>query len=180
MSLPRPTVPTSGLAPSTFTLWPAALSRSATSRRVLSKAVSSSTSTGEVNPTREIPAIRAFQIATRSRRIRPSKPSRPPPRIMRRTAARIRQGDCGYASGPASLILTEQRRRVGSLGPGLTSDSADAVRVVLRDDLSAGPQVYGTSQRCRPDLPSLDWRPGFIVPTGQRCVPSLNLRKGWL
>jgi hypothetical protein len=32
------------------------------------------------------------------RRIRPSKPSRPPPRIMRLTAARIRQGDCeGYA-----------------------------------------------------------------------------------
>ena len=27
------------------------------------------------------------------------------------------------------------------LGPGLTSDSADAVRAVLRDDLSAGPQV---------------------------------------
>jgi len=45
------------------------------------------------------------------------------------------------ASGPASLILTEQGRRVGSLGPGLTSDSADAVRAVLRDDLSAGPQV---------------------------------------
>ena len=45
------------------------------------------------------------------------------------------------ASGPASPILTEQGRRVGSLGPGLTSDSADAVRAVLRDDLSAGPQV---------------------------------------
>ena len=45
------------------------------------------------------------------------------------------------ASGPASLVLIEQGRRVGSLGPGLTSDSADAVRAVLRDDLSAGPQV---------------------------------------
>ena len=45
------------------------------------------------------------------------------------------------ASGAASLILTEQGRSVGSLGPGLTSDSADAVRAVLRDDLSAGPQV---------------------------------------
>ena len=60
------------------------------------------------------------------------------------------------ASGAASLILTEQGRSVGSLGPGLTSDSADAVRAVLRDDLSAGPQVYGTCQRCRPDLPGLD------------------------
>ena len=45
------------------------------------------------------------------------------------------------ASGAASLILTELGRSVGSLGPGLTSDSADAVRAVLRDDLSAGAQV---------------------------------------
>jgi hypothetical protein len=70
------------------------------------------------------------------------------------------------ASGAASLILSDQGRRVGSLGPGLTSDSADAVRAVLRDDLSAGPQFYGTCQRRRLDLPSLDWRPGFTVPTG--------------
>jgi hypothetical protein len=33
-------------------------------------------------------------------------------------------------------------RRVRGLGPGLTSDSADAVRVVLRNDLSAGSQVF--------------------------------------
>jgi len=33
-------------------------------------------------------------------------------------------------------------RRVGGLGPGLTSDSADAARAVLRDDLSAGSQVF--------------------------------------
>jgi len=52
--------------------------------------------------------------------------------------------------------LTELGRSVGSLGPGLTSDSADAVRAVLRDDLSAGAQVYGTCQRCRSDLPGLD------------------------
>ena len=45
------------------------------------------------------------------------------------------------ASGLASLVLTGYGRRVGILGPGLTSDSADAVRAVLRDDLSAGPQV---------------------------------------
>jgi len=73
------------------------------------------------------------------------------------TCVHIGREDVDNGSGPASLILTEQGRRVGSLGPGLTSDSADAVRAVLRDDLSAGPQVlYGTSQRCRPDLPSLD------------------------
>src|SRR5258708_14299514 len=43
----------------------------------------------------------------------------------------------------------------GAWGPGLTSESADAARAVLRDDLSAGPQVYGTRQRCRPDLRGL-------------------------
>jgi hypothetical protein len=32
----------------------------------------------------------------------------------------------GSASGPASPILTEQGRRVGSLGPGLACESADA------------------------------------------------------
>ena len=46
------------------------------------------------------------------------------------------------ASGPASPILTEYGRRVGSLGPGLTSDPADAARAVLRDDPSAGSQVF--------------------------------------
>jgi hypothetical protein len=46
------------------------------------------------------------------------------------------------ASGPAFPILTEYGHRVGSLGPGLTSESADAVRAVLRDDPPAGPQVY--------------------------------------
>jgi hypothetical protein len=60
------------------------------------------------------------------------------------------------ASGAASLVLTERGRSVGGLGPGLTSDSADAVRAVLRDDLPAGPQVYGTCRRCRSDLPGLD------------------------
>ena len=83
-----------------------------------------------------------------------------------------------YASGAASLILTEQGRSVGSLGPGLTSDSADAVRAVLRGALSAGPQVYGTHRRCRSDLPVLCKRPGFTGPTASGCVPSLNLRKG--
>ena len=69
----------------------------------------------------------------------------------------IGREDVGSASGsgPASAVLAWYRRRVGGLGPGLTSESADAARAVLRDDLSAGPQVYGTRQRCRPDLPGL-------------------------
>jgi hypothetical protein len=46
-------------------------------------------------------------------------------------------------------------RSVGSLGPGLTSGSADAARAVLRDDLPAGSQIPGTCRRCRPDLPGL-------------------------
>jgi hypothetical protein len=46
------------------------------------------------------------------------------------------------ASGPASPVLTGYGRRAGGLGPGLTSDSADAARAVLRDDLSAGSQVF--------------------------------------
>ena len=72
------------------------------------------------------------------------------------------------ASGPASPVLAGYGRKVGSLGPGLTSDSADAVRAVLRDDLSAGPQVYGTRRRCRSDLPGLCKRPGFTGPTLSR------------
>ena len=48
----------------------------------------------------------------------------------------------GSASGAASLILTWRARSVGSLGPGLTSESADAARVVLRNDLPAGSQFF--------------------------------------
>ncbi len=44
------------------------------------------------------------------------------------------------ASGPASPVLRWYGRRVGGLGPGLTSYSADAAGVVLRNDLSAGPR----------------------------------------
>jgi len=82
------------------------------------------------------------------------------------------------ASGPASPVLSGYGRRVGSLGPGLTSDSADAVRAVLRDDLPAGPQVYGTCRRCRSDLPDLGKRPGFTGPGGQRVRAIPHLRKG--
>ena len=82
------------------------------------------------------------------------------------------------ASGPAFPVLSGYGRRVGSLGPGLTSEAADAVRAVLQDDPSAGPQVYGTHRRCRSDLPVLCKRPGFTGPAASGCVPSLNLRKG--
>jgi hypothetical protein len=48
----------------------------------------------------------------------------------------------GSASGLASLILTEQGRRVGGLGPGLTSESADALSGCPANDSSAGSQVF--------------------------------------
>src|SRR5712691_9219857 len=44
------------------------------------------------------------------------------------------------ASGPASPVLRWYGRRVGGLGPGLTSYSADAAGVVVRSDLAAGPR----------------------------------------
>ena len=63
-------------------------------------------------------------------------------RKTRRPPFRFGRESVGEAAGPASLALTWRGRRVRGLGPGLTSDSADAVRVVLRNDLSAGPQVF--------------------------------------
>src|SRR6266487_5073967 len=76
--------------------------------------------------------------------------------------------DVDCASGPASPVLCWWGRSVGGLGPGLTSESADAARAVLGNDLSAGPQVNGTHRRCRSDLPGLGKRPGFTGPGGQR------------
>ena len=64
------------------------------------------------------------------------------PAADRATSDIIGRETVDSASGPASPVLTGHGHRVGSLGPGLTSESADAVRAVLRDDLSAGPQVY--------------------------------------
>src|SRR5260370_6642897 len=65
---------------------------------------------------------------------------------------------------PAPALLPRLWRGTGvasgAWGPGLTSESADAARAVLRDDLSAGPQVYRTRQRCPPDLPGLGRGPG--------------------
>src|ERR1035441_8825542 len=59
----------------------------------------------------------------------------PRPRILGRE-------DVGSASGPASVVLRWCGRKVGNLGPGLTSESADAARAVLRNDLSAGSQFF--------------------------------------
>src|SRR6266496_2810507 len=82
------------------------------------------------------------------------------------------------ASGPASLALLWWGRRVGGLGPGLTSESADAARAVLRNDLSAGPRFCGTHRRCRSDLPGLGKRPGFSGSGGQRVRAIPQPRKG--
>ena len=48
----------------------------------------------------------------------------------------------GSASGAASPMLIWRGRMVRSLGPGLTFESADAARAVLRNDLSAGSQFF--------------------------------------
>jgi hypothetical protein len=68
-------------------------------------------------------------------------------------------------------------RGVGGLGPGLTSESADALSGCPANDSSAGPRfLSGTHRRCRPDLPVLCKRPGFTGPAG--CVPPLQPEKG--
>ena len=62
----------------------------------------------------------------------------------RQVPARTRIGreDVGSASGPASPVLSWWGRSVGNLGPGLTSESADAASGCLANDLSAGPQFF--------------------------------------
>src|SRR5580693_3854662 len=55
---------------------------------------------------------------------------------------RVGREDVDSASGPASPILTEYGRRVGGLGPGLTSESADALSGCPANDSSAGSQVF--------------------------------------
>src|SRR6266704_1112069 len=81
------------------------------------------------------------------------------------------------ASGPASPVLRWYGRRVGGLGPGLTSYSADAAGVVLRNALSAGPRFLWHP----PALPVCSaWpgqRPGFTGPTASGCVPPLQPEK---
>ena len=76
------------------------------------------------------------------------------------------------ASGPGFLaVLRWCGRRVGSLGPGLTSESADAARAVLRDDRRPGPGSSWHPPACRSDLPVLGKRPGFTGPAASGCVP---------
>ncbi len=100
------------------------------------------------------------------------------PTVRHQTGARIGREDVGSASGPASVVLRWCERRVGGLGPGLTSESADAARVVLRNDLSAGIQGFpaptGTA-----GLICLAWTRGrgFTGPTASGCVPPLNAEK---
>src|ERR1035441_1292240 len=82
------------------------------------------------------------------------------------------------ASGPASPVLTGYGNSVGSLGPGLTSESAGAVRAVLRDDLPAGPQVRAPAGGAGLIRPAWTRGWGSRGPAASGCVPSLNLRKG--
>jgi hypothetical protein len=63
---------------------------------------------------------------------------------------------------------------VKGLGPGLTSESADAARVVLGNDLSAGPQSLAPTGAA--GLICLAWERGrgSQVRAASGCVPSLN------
>ncbi len=72
------------------------------------------------------------------------------------------------------------RRGVGSgvLGPGLTSESADAASgCAARRSAGRVPGFPGTHRRCRSDLPVLCKRPGFTGPRASGCVPSLQPEK---
>ena len=79
--------------------------------------------------------------------------------------------------GASLPVLRWYGHRVGSLGPGLTSESADAARVVLRNDLSAGPQFLAPTGGA--GLICLAWTRGrgFTGPTASGCVPSLQPEK---
>src|ERR1035441_9289644 len=82
------------------------------------------------------------------------------------------------ASGPASPVLTGYGNSVGSLGPRLTSESADAVRAVRRAGLPAGPQVRAPTGGAGLIRPAWTRGWGSRGPAASGCVPSLNLRKG--
>src|SRR6266536_6160796 len=57
-----------------------------------------------------------------------------------RSLQSIGRESVGSASGPASPVLRWCGRRVGSLGPGLTSDSADAARLSCETICRPGPR----------------------------------------
>jgi hypothetical protein len=63
-------------------------------------------------------------------------------------------------SGPASVVSGWCGRRVGGLGPGLTSESATPLGLSCERLAGRAPGL-GTRRRCRPDLPGLGKRPGF-------------------
>src|SRR5437660_1156608 len=69
-------------------------------------------------------------------------------------ALRVGREDGDRASGPACAVLRWCGRRVGSLGPGLTSESADALSGCPANDSSAGSQVSGTHRRAGLICPS--------------------------
>jgi hypothetical protein len=79
----------------------------------------------------------------------------------------------GSASGPASPVSTWWGRSVGGLGPGLTSESADAVRAVLGIDLSAGPRLMAPTGAA--GLICLAWEEAGVARSGRpagACHPS--------
>jgi hypothetical protein len=89
--------------------------------------------------------------------------------------------DVGSASGPAYTVLQRCRRRVGGLGPGLTSESADALSGCPANDSSAGSQVFvAPTGGAVPICPSCARGRGSQVrrPAGA-CHPSTS-GKGWL
>ena len=84
----------------------------------------------------------------------------------------------GSASGPASPVLTWFGRRVGSLGPGLTSESADAVSgCPAKRSVGRVPGFLAPTGIA--GLICLAWirGRGFTGSTASGCVPSLNHRK---
>jgi hypothetical protein len=91
---------------------------------------------------------------------------------------RLGREDVSSASGPASLVLTWWGRSVGGLGPGLTSESADAARAVLITICRPGPRFMAPTGAA--GLICLAWARGrdSQVRAASECVPSLNLRKG--
>ena len=91
----------------------------------------------------------------------------------------IGREDVGSASGPASSGFVLGRSSVGGLGPGLTSESADAARAVLLTIRRPGPRLMAPTGVA--GLICLAWARGrgSQVRAASGCVPSLNLRKGW-
>src|SRR6266480_5931141 len=85
----------------------------------------------------------------------------------------IGREDVGSASGPASWVVSRLGRSVGGLGPGLTSESADAARAVLGNELSAGPQVMAPTGAA--GLICLAWQEAGVHRSGRpagACHPS--------